>query len=137
MASGSPDYAALCEAVSALPPEQRRRLVEEALAHGYAAKDLAEIMAVSPPAVSRYAHGSLAPSPGAICRLILGVDEETRRTLLRLAARQLWSLLEAVLQAMNPLDAAELAEEIADHVAELLAETRAPTREKHRENSLL
>jgi len=135
MPQGSLDYAALCEAIAALPPEQRRRLVEEALAHGYAAKDLAEIMAVSPPAVSRYAHGSLAPSPGAICRLILGIDEDTRRKLLRVAARQLWSLLEAVLKSMEPLDAVELAEEIADRVAELLADAQAPRREKRWQGS--
>jgi len=116
------DYAALCEALASLPPAARRRLVEEALLHGYAAKDLAEVMGVSPPAVSRYTRGSLAPSVGAVCRLLMGVDPDLRSHLLIVAARSVWRQLTLLLENMPPSsEAEELLAEIADIVSERLA----------------
>ena len=115
------DYAALCEALTMLPPESRRRLVEEAAANGYAAKDLAELMQVSPPAVSRYLNGSLAPSIGAICRLIMNIDPATRSLLLQEAAREAWRLLQQLLDTLPSTPGIEeLLTEIADKVSEKL-----------------
>ena len=120
------DAAEVCEALSSLPPEARRRIVGLVLEHGYAVKDVAEIMSVSPSAVSRYIHGSLAPSPTAICRLVLGVDEETRRRILVEAARTLWRLVEALINsASGSEDAYTVLESIADDVARLLDEYSA------------
>ncbi len=117
------DYAIICEAFSALPPAARRRIVELAAASGYAAKDLAELMNVSPSAVSRYVHGSLAPSPGAVCRLILGVDPGTREKLVVEGARSLWSLLSQLLSSLAGTSlVGELLEAIADDVASLIEE---------------
>jgi transcriptional regulator with XRE-family HTH domain len=117
------DYAAICESLAALPPEARRRLVEEAAASGYAAKDLAEMMQVSAPAVSRYLNGSLAPSPGAICRLLMSIDPATRTHLLVTAARFLWRLLASLLDQLPPTPQLEaLLTEIADHVSDKLAQ---------------
>ncbi len=111
----------LCEAVSALPPEHRRRLVELAVNNGYAVKDVAELMAVSPPAVSRYIHGSLAPSPGALCRLILSVDDDLREKMIAETVRSLWSLLYNLLASNTDKPRiAVILEKIADEVAELL-----------------
>lgn len=119
----------ICEAVSALPPEHRRKLVELAVNNGYAVKDIAELMAVSPPAVSRYIHGSLAPSPGALCRLILSVDDDLREKMIAETAGSLWRLLRKVLSTgtRRPLIAA-LLEKIADEVAELLEESTVAAR---------
>ena len=112
---------AICAAVSILPPESRRRIVELALENGYAAKDVAEIMAVSPPAVSRYIRGTLSPSPSALCRLILGVHPRLQRRMLLEAARSLWKATRVLLEVLGEQsDAAKLLEEIADTVALLL-----------------
>ena len=116
------DYAAICEALAALPQESRRRIVEHAATRGYAAKDLAELMGVSPPAVSRYLHGTLAPSTGAICRLLMSIDEDTRLELLLLAAREIWRLLGALLdQLPQGPEVEKLLTEIADTLSEKLA----------------
>lgn len=122
------DYASICEAFSSLPPQARRRIVELAAASGYAAKDLAELMNVSQSAVSRYVHGSLTPSPGAVCRLILGVDPGTRERLLAEGARSLWLLLSQLLSSLagTPL-AEELLDTIADEVARLIEEHTVKT----------
>ncbi|KSW11754.1 hypothetical protein CF15_02790 [Pyrodictium occultum] len=114
---------ALCSALSQLDPATRRRLVEIALESGYAAKDLAEIMGVSPAAVSRYTHGSLSPGAQAVCRLITGVDPDTRVKLLAEAARRVWSMLESLLDALpDTMEKLALAEQIADKVSVMLAE---------------
>jgi predicted transcriptional regulator len=116
------DFAAICEAISGLSPEARRRIVEEALASGYAAKDLADLMGVSPPAVSRYVHGTLAPSIGAVCRLLMAVDSELRSRLLVYAARSLWQQLEVLVNNLPSIpEVEELLAEIADKVSEKLA----------------
>jgi len=116
------DFAAVCEALTILPPETRRRIVEEALASGYAAKDLAELMGVSPPAVSRYTRGDLAPSVGAICRLLMNAEEELANRLLVLAARGIWAYLRLLIENLPPGHALEeLLSEIADYVSEKLA----------------
>jgi len=116
------DFAALCEALTALPPEARRKLVEEALLNGYAAKDLAELMGVSPPAVSRYTRGDLAPSVGAICRLLMSVDDRLRARLLTKAARSIWIYLKTIVELIEPTAELEaLLTLIADNVSELLA----------------
>ncbi len=119
MTQGDVGYAAICEALAALPPHDRRRLVEIALESGYAAKDVAEMMQVSPPAVSRYTRGTLAPSPGALCRLLMSIDPSTRARLLVEATRSLWRLLNQLLDNMPPTPEAEaLVEEIADTISE-------------------
>ncbi len=112
---------AVCTAVSMLPPEARRELVEVAVSNGYAVKDIAELMAVSPPAVSRYLHGSLAPSPSALCRLLLSVEPRLREEMILHTARWLWRVLRALLEALPPSDAGDaVLEEVADQLAEII-----------------
>ncbi|ALL00602.1 hypothetical protein Pyrde_0552 [Pyrodictium delaneyi] len=125
----------VCEAVALLDSRTRRRLVEIALENGYAAKDIAAIMGVSPAAVSRYVHESLSPSTETLCRMIYGIDDETRTRILVEAAQTLWNALERLLHAIPPSpDKMMLAEGIADKISIILAETtiynnKKPTRD--------
>jgi predicted transcriptional regulator len=123
-------YMELCCFLQLLPHTTRQRLVAEAIESGYAAKDIAELMGVSPAAVSRYVHGTLAPSPETLCRLILNIDGETRTRLLETIAESIWSSLENLLRSLPPtLRTRRLLERISDTIAELLAHmhTQLPT----------
>ncbi|HIQ24251.1 MAG TPA: LacI family DNA-binding transcriptional regulator [Pyrodictium delaneyi] len=123
----------VCEAIALLDPKTRRRLVEIALENGYAAKDVAAIMGVSPAAVSRYIHESLSPSTETLCKMIHSIDPETRTKILAEAAHTLWRALERLLQVLPPSpDKMLLAERIADKVSIILAETTLSSRSRKR-----
>ena len=115
------NWPTLCEAITTLPPHVRRKIIEKAIENGYAAKDIAEIIGVSPPAVSRYLHGSLSPSPGAVCRLIMGVEKETKLMMIKSIAKELWKLTYTVINQIHDThEGYQLIEEIADTIAALL-----------------
>ncbi len=121
-----------CSLASSLGPEGRRRLVLEVLEAGYTGRELARLMGVSPPAVSRYVHGTLAPSAESLCRAferLAATDEELAVKLLAEALRALWGLVRAGLEelaARDPGRARELLEEVADAASELLAALPTP-----------
>ncbi|HIP65797.1 MAG TPA: helix-turn-helix domain-containing protein [Pyrodictium sp.] len=97
----------------------RRRMVEIVLAEGYTGKEVAELMGVSPSAVSRYIHGSLAPSPNTLCKLYYSVDGETRERMTEALILVLWKLLRDVLEnaARENIDISNVLEEIADYIS--------------------
>jgi len=97
----------------------RRRIVEVVLAEGYTGKEVAELMGVSPSAVSRYVHGSLAPSPNALCKLYYSVDEKTRTRIAEEIASILWRFLKNVLEDIigENVDVSNILEEIADYIS--------------------
>ncbi|RUM47710.1 MAG: hypothetical protein DSY37_01690 [Hyperthermus sp.] len=114
-------WAAICEALSALPPNTRRKLIELVLEEAYAVKDVAELMSVSPSAVSRYIHGTLVPGTGALCRLVMNAQPELRDKLLALVAKTTWNLTYNVLKNIAAHDyASTVIEEIADEISRLL-----------------
>jgi len=97
----------------------RRRIVEVVLAEGYTGKEVAELMGVSPSAVSRYIHGSLAPSPNTLCKLYRSVDEKTRMKIVEELVSILWGFLRDVLEdaAREDVDVSSILEEIADYIS--------------------
>jgi len=76
-------------------------------------------MGVTPSAVSRYIHGSLAPSPNTLCKLYYSVDEKTRAKIAEELTLILWKLLRKVLEdAMREnIDVTNILEEIADYIS--------------------
>jgi len=112
-----------CEVFTALTPSARRRIVEEALSLGYAVKDVAYLMGVSPSAVSRYVHGTLIPSPNSLCRLLISVEGDTRDKLLRVVIVELWKALRRVVEYVgNEVYLKEVVEYLADEVSKLVEE---------------
>ncbi|ABM79890.1 helix-turn-helix domain-containing protein [Hyperthermus butylicus] len=121
------NHTELCSFLQLLPPTARQRLVAETIESGYAAKDVAELMGVSSAAVSRYVHGTLAPSSETLCRLLLNIDEETRTRLLETIAESIWLSLEKLLHNLPPTPRTRrLLERISDTIAELLAHKHTP-----------
>jgi predicted transcriptional regulator len=108
----------ICRAVELLDKNSRKTIIEIALNNGYAVKDIAELMNVSPPAVSRYIHDTLSPSTRSICLLVARIDEETRQKILKYIAETLWLTLYDLLEETRDV---EIVERIADDVAKLLS----------------
>ncbi|HIP66063.1 MAG TPA: helix-turn-helix domain-containing protein [Pyrodictium sp.] len=109
----------VCSTFEILPPTLRRRIVEIVLAEGYSGKEVAELMGVSPSAVSRYIHGSLAPSPNTLCKLYYSVDEKTRTKIAEELTLILWRFLRNVLEdaIKENIDITSILEEIADYIS--------------------
>jgi len=76
-------------------------------------------MGVSPSAVSRYIHGSLAPSPNTLCKLYYSVDERTRTKIAEELTLILWRYLRNVLEdaIKKNIDITSILEEIADYIS--------------------
>jgi len=107
----------LCEAINMLPKNPRKTIIMIVLNNGYAVKDVAELMGVSVPAVSRYIHDELAPSTPSICRLIESIDYRTRTQITNYVIEQLWSTLSKLLREEAP---STIIEHIADEIAQII-----------------
>ncbi len=113
----------VCQLAAVAPPEARRRAVEEVAARGYAGKEIAKMMGVSPAAVSRYLHGSLAPSPDSLCNLARTIDAETVEAVAAILVEHTWKTLHDALRALAATGSnrvVALLEHMADDIAELL-----------------
>ncbi len=110
-----------CEIFTALTPSARRRIIEEILSLGYAVKDVAYLMGVSPSAVSRYIHGTLTPSPNSLCRLLMGVEDDIRDKLLITTIGEFWKTLRQALEYIkNEVYLKEAIEYLADEISRLI-----------------
>ena len=112
-----------CDYVEALTKEEARRIIEIVLEEGYATKDLALLIQVSPSAISRYTHGTLHPSRNTICRLLEVVDTKTRNRILTYIAQTVWRRLRSILVQIEDIDREKILEEIIDSVSKFLTKT--------------
>jgi transcriptional regulator with XRE-family HTH domain len=115
----------LCRAMRTLSKESRREIVALVLSSGYAAKDLAEMMGVSPSAVSRYTRGDLAPSPEALCRMLAALDEELRTAVLEKTVENTWRCLESLIDVLPSERRLVVLEKLAEKLAEKIVEAQS------------
>lgn len=112
-----------CSYIQSLAKEDTRRIIEIVLEEGYAAKDLALLIQVSPSAISRYIHGTLYPSSNTICRLLEVVDTRTKNKVLTYIAQTLWKKILVVIKQLEDTDREKILEEITDNISSLLTKT--------------
>ncbi len=78
-------------------------------------------MSVSPSAVSRYVHGTLAPSPNSLCRLLMGIEDDIRDKLLIITIGEFWKTLRQALEYIkNEVYLKEAIEYLADEISRLI-----------------
>jgi predicted transcriptional regulator len=123
----NPLAAAACEVFELLKGDERTELVRLFKEFGYSSREIAEIMGVSPPAISRYLKGTLTPSTDTLCRLASRVSSDELVRLLAAALERVWARLRSVLETLAESDAqsaVKLLEMIADDIARILASVR-------------